>query len=183
MTSTWRSREELVHQIVTLAADGMSKRAITRAVGVSRNTVKAVLAAHAAERAAPHSALPAQTAAAPRPKKTDAFRGQIAELFVRYPDITARRVFEILRDEGFDGGYTAVKKHVRTVRAPRKSAPSLVAPESDGSRRMGDTRLRGSRPICPAFDPGVGHDPAAPVLPGWMAVMNASTFPRLSRTR
>ena len=103
MTATWRSRDELVHQIVTLAADGMSKRAITRAVGVSRNTVKAVLAAHVAERATPHSALPAPAGTAPRPRKTDAFRARIAELFVRYPDITARRVFEILRDEGFDG--------------------------------------------------------------------------------
>ena len=129
MTATWRSRDELVHQIVTLAADGMSRRAITRAVGVSRNTVKAVLAAHAVQRAAPHSVLPAPAAQAPRPKKTDAFHARIAELFVRCPDITARRVFEILRDEGFDGGYTAVKKHVRTVRAPRKPAPSLVAPE------------------------------------------------------
>lgn len=129
MTATWRSRDELVHQIVTLAADGMSRRAITRAVGVSRNTVKAVLAAHAVQRAAPHSVLPAPAAKAPRPKKTDAFHARIAELFVRYPDITARRVFEILRDEGFDGGYTAVKKHVRTVRAPRRPAPSLVAPE------------------------------------------------------
>ena len=46
MTTSWRSREELVHQIVTLARDGLSRRAITRAVGVSRNTVKAVLAAH-----------------------------------------------------------------------------------------------------------------------------------------
>jgi len=129
MTATWRSRDELVHQIVTLAADGMSKRAITRAVGVSRNTVKAVLAAHAVQRAAPHSVLPAPAAKAPRPKKTDAFQGRIAELVVRYPDITSRRVFEILRDEGFDGGYTAVKKHVRTVRAARKPTPSLVAPE------------------------------------------------------
>lgn len=128
MTSTWRSRDELVHQIVTLAADGMSKRAITRAVGVSRNTVKAVLAAHAAERAAPHSGLPVPRVKAPRPKTTDGFRGRIGELFVRYPDITARRVFEILRDEGFPGGYTAVKRYVRTVRAPRKPTPSLAAP-------------------------------------------------------
>ncbi|HEV7461178.1 MAG TPA: IS21 family transposase [Solirubrobacteraceae bacterium] len=128
MTATWRSRDELVHQIVTLAADRMSKRAIARTVGVSRNTVKAVLAAHAAQRGAAHSALPEPTLKAPRPRKTDVFRNRIAELFVRYPDITARRVFEILCAEGFDGGYTAVKKCVRTLRAPRKPAPSLVAP-------------------------------------------------------
>jgi transposase len=118
-----------VHQIVMLAADGVSRRAITPVVGVSRNTVKAVLAAHAVQRSAPHSVLPAPAAQAPQPKKTDAFHARIAELFVRHPDITARRVFEILRDEGFDGRYTAVEKHVRTVRAPRKPAPSLVAPE------------------------------------------------------
>ena len=128
MTATWRSRDELVHQIVALAADRMPKRAIARAVGVSRNTVKAVLAEHAAQRGAAHSALPQPAPKAPRPKKTDAFRKRIAELFVRYPDITAQRVFEILRAEGFDGGYTAIKKHVRTVRAPRKPAPSLTAP-------------------------------------------------------
>lgn len=128
MTATWRSRDELVHQIVALAADRMPKRAIARTVGVSRNTVKAVLAAHAAQRGAEHSALPQPTSKAPRPKKTDAFRNRIAELFVRYPDITAQRVFEILRAEGFKGGYTAVKKHVRTLRAPRKPAPSLTAP-------------------------------------------------------
>jgi len=128
MTTTWRSRDELVHQIVTLKQDGMSKRAIARAVGVSRNTVKAVLAAHTAQRSAAHSAVPNPPSRAPRPKKVDVFRNRIAELFVRYPDITAQRVFEILSAEGFDGGYTAVKKHVRTLRAPKKPAPSLTAP-------------------------------------------------------
>lgn len=126
--TTWRSRDELVHQIVTLARSRMSKRAIARAVGVSRNTVKAVLAAHAAQRNTTHSALPAPRTRAPRPRKTDAFRDRIAELFVRYPDITAQRVFEILTADGFDGGYTAIKKHVRTLRVPKKPAPSLQAP-------------------------------------------------------
>ena len=60
MTATWRSRDELVHQIVTLAAGKMSKPAIARTVGVSRNTVKAVLAAHAAQRVVEHSAMPSR---------------------------------------------------------------------------------------------------------------------------
>lgn len=127
MTATWRSREELVHQIVTLDRDGMSKRAITRAVGVSRNTIKAVLAAHASQRAAKHSALAPKPARAPRPKKIDAYEGRIAELFTRYADITAQRVFEILAGEGFDGCYTAVKKCVRKLR-PKKPPPSLTTP-------------------------------------------------------
>ena len=128
MTATWRSREELVHQIVTLAGDRMSQRAIARALGVSRNTVTAVLAAHAAQRSTAPSALPPPKRRAPRPKKTDTFRERISELLVRYADITAQRVFEILTAEGFTGGYTAVKKHVRTLRVPAKPAPSLTAP-------------------------------------------------------
>ena len=100
---------------------------IARATGVSRNTVKAVLAAHKVQRESAHSALAAPKQA-PRPRKIDAFQGRVRELFGRYPDITAQRVFEILKGEGFDGGYTAVKGYVRTERPGNKPAPSLTAP-------------------------------------------------------
>ena len=96
MTKAWHSRAELVHQIVILSRDGTSRRAIARALDVSRNTVRAVLAAHARERAAPHTALPKPPPRAPRAKKVDGFEGRIAELFQRYPDITAQRVFETI---------------------------------------------------------------------------------------
>ena len=137
MTATWRTREELVHQIVTLATAGMAQRQITRAMGVSRNTVKAVLAAHKVQREGKHSALPTPKHA-PRPKKIDAYHGRICELFARYPDITAQRVFEILKSEGFDGGYTAVKKYVRTARPGNKPTPSLTAP-SYGPAEMAES--------------------------------------------
>jgi predicted transcriptional regulator len=47
MTSAWRTREELAHQVALLAKQGASRRAIARALGVSRNTVRTLLAAHA----------------------------------------------------------------------------------------------------------------------------------------
>jgi transposase len=128
MTLRWHSRAELVHQIVTLARDGMSRRAIARSLDVSRNTIRAVLAAHADKREATHSALEPPPPRAPRSKKVDGFEARVAELFGRYPDITAQRVFEILKAEGFSGGYTAIKKHVRTVRPPQKPEPSLTTP-------------------------------------------------------
>ncbi len=138
MTVTWRSREELVHQVVTLAADGMARRAIARAVGVSRNTVKAIMDAHVAQRQADHSAIAPKPGRAPRPRMADAFQDRIAELLATYPDITAQRVFEILKDEGFGGGYTAIKKHVRRVRPKKKPAPSLTAP-SWGAGEMAES--------------------------------------------
>lgn len=128
MTAHWRSRDELIHQVVVLTTQGMSRRAITRALGVSRNTIKKILRAHGRQREAGHTALAAPPQRAPRARKIDVYAPRVDELLARYPDITAQRVFEILKDEGFDGGYTAVKKHLRRVRPPPKPTPSLEAP-------------------------------------------------------
>lgn len=138
MTVTWRTREELVHQIVTLTQSGMSRRAITRTLGVSRNTVRAVLAAHSVERSAQHSALPRAPSRAPRSKKVDAFQARVSELFTRYPEITAQRIFEILKSEGFEGSYSAVKQYVRRMRPAKKPAPSLTTP-SYGPGKMAES--------------------------------------------
>src|ERR1019366_1226293 len=69
MTS-WRRREAPVHQIVTLARDGLSRRAITRATGVSLNTVRAVLATHQRGRTEEHAALRPRPARAPRASRS-----------------------------------------------------------------------------------------------------------------
>ena len=129
MTATWRTREELEHQVVALDKQGVLRRAIARALGISRNTVRALLEAHAAGRDTTHVAIATPPARAPRATKLDAHKPRVAELMARFPDITAQRVFEILRDEGFGGGYTGVKKHLRAVRPPPKPTPSLATPE------------------------------------------------------
>ena len=43
---SWSSREELDHQVVTLARQGMGLRSIARSLGVARNTVRKILAGH-----------------------------------------------------------------------------------------------------------------------------------------
>ncbi len=127
--TAWRNREELVHQAALLAKQGESRRAIARALGVSRNTIRTVLAAHALGRATEQVAITPRPSRAPRAKKIDTWRSRIAELMARFADITAQRVFEILRDEGFDGGYTGVKRHVRALRPPARPTPSLTTPD------------------------------------------------------
>lgn len=128
MTAAWRTREELVHQVLMLAKQGTPARAIARALGIGRNTVRRVLAALADGRESAHVAVAPRPPRAPRPSKLDAWRPRIVELVTRFPAITAQRVFEILRDEGFGGGYTAVKRCVRRMRPPPKPAPSLPTP-------------------------------------------------------
>ena len=49
-------------------------------------------------------------------------------LLAKYPDITAQRIFEELREAGYDGGYTAVKDRVRKLRPKPGPKPSLITP-------------------------------------------------------
>ena len=123
MSPPWRTRTELLHQTTTLHAQGLTRRAIARALSVSRNTVRKMLVDYETARREAHTALPGPPVRAPRTQKLDAFRGKMAELLERYPHITAQRVFEELRSAGFDGGYTAVKRYVRAVR-PRPAKRS-----------------------------------------------------------
>ncbi len=119
----------LTNQVVTLERQGMSRRAIARALDISRNTVRKLLEAHARSREVAHSALPPAPSGAPRPPgKADAYADQMAGLVARYPDITAQRIFEELRQLGYEGGYTAIKVRVRKVRPKPAPEPSLPTP-------------------------------------------------------
>jgi transposase len=129
MTATWRTREELIVQLVTLHRQGLSDRALARALGISRNTVRVLRAAHTTARETEHQALTKPPLRAPRASKVDAYQVRVAELLRQYPEITAQRVFETLREEGFTGGYTAVKKHVRRLRPPPRPEPSRATPD------------------------------------------------------
>lgn len=129
MNAKWRTREELLHHIITLAKQGVARRAIARALGVSRNTVRALLKAHEAGREAEHIALEPRPTRAPRAAKIDPYKPRVGELMARFSDITAQRVYEILKDEGFDGSHTGVKKYVRSVRPPPRPEPSRTTPD------------------------------------------------------
>jgi transposase len=125
---THRTREELVHQVVTLAKQGTTRRAIARALGVSRNTVRALLDAHQAGRTTEHVALEPRPTRVPRETKLDPCKPRIAELMRRFQDITAQRICEILQAEGFEVSYSGVKRYVRRLRPPPRPAPSMVTP-------------------------------------------------------
>ncbi len=128
MIAKWLTREDLVQQIVTLSKQRQSRRAIARALGVSRNTVRALLAAHDEGRETEHVAIERRPSRAPRAAKIDPWKPRVGEIMKRFPDVTAQRVYEILKGEGFDGGCTGVKKHVRSVRPPPRPEPSKTTP-------------------------------------------------------
>lgn len=131
------SREQLVHAVVLLCSQGMSRRAIARSLGIARKTASRILRSHQAARSEAHTALPARPARAPRSSKLDEFKGAAQRLLESFPDITAQRVFEELRGKGFCGGYTAVKLLVRKLRPKPRIEPSWPTP-SYGPGKMAE---------------------------------------------
>lgn len=129
MSVKWQTREPVIFEVVTLNRQKVSTRAIARSLHISRNTVKKILEAHGEQREEGNVALVPPSPRLARPSKLDPFKSRVDALFQKYPDITSQRVLEILTDEGFDGGYTAVKKYVRKVRPKPRPKPSLETPQ------------------------------------------------------
>ena len=119
--------ERTIHDVVLLTQQGMSRRAIARARRIGRNTVREILEQQKVSRSKEHTALTVKPVVV-RPSKLDPFRPRIEQLLLRYVDITAQRVFEVLKDEGFTGGYSGVKRLVRRLRAKPPPKVSLETP-------------------------------------------------------
>ena len=79
------------------------------------------------------------------PSKLDPFKAQIVRLLERYP-YSAAQVFQRLREQGFDGGYSIVKAYVRTVR-PRRQPAFLTLAFAPGECAQVDWGAFGSVPV------------------------------------
>ena len=108
------------NEIVTRWRAGSSIRQIGRELGLARNTVSRVLAQIEARRAGGPDGSPTRR----RPSRLDPYEPVIQELLGRYPELTAVRLLEELRQRGFTGRYTVVRQRLSELR-PR-SAPLPV---------------------------------------------------------
>ena len=114
-----RDEAEVTHAIVTLTEQGHSQRKIAEKLGVGRKLVRATLERMQVQRTEGHSALPEPPQR--RPSQLDPYQSQMLSLLDRYPDISAVRMLEELRQEGFKGGYSVVKERLRTL-GPKETA-------------------------------------------------------------
>ncbi len=130
--------EAVQNAIVERRQGGASQRAIARQLGLSRDSVARVLAQVAAARAGqvPASQLPPTPQR--RPSLVDAYEPVLRELLARYPDITARRLFEELRARGFTGQYTIVRQRVERLRPRPSKEPVLRFETAPGAQAQMD---------------------------------------------
>src|SRR3974390_2230567 len=113
------------NEIVSRWRAGSSIRKIAREMGLARNTVSNVLAQIESQRTG-HEGSPIRK----RPSRLDPFLPVIQELLGRYPDLTAVRLLEELRERGFTGGYSVVRQRLGALRprsAPPPAGPLLTA--------------------------------------------------------
>src|ERR1700739_1034170 len=102
--------ESVRNQIIRLAGQKLSQRRIAQQLGVSRHTVRHVLA---------HVATARDEGAAPPPPRARSRRSLtpfdevIQQLLGRYPNLTAQRLWEELRQRGFTGSYPTVWRRLQ----------------------------------------------------------------------
>ena len=108
------------NEIISRWRVGSSIRKIARELGLARNTVSRVLVQIEAQRTG-HEGSPIRR----RPSRLDHFEPFIQGLLGRYPDLTAVRLLEELRERGFTGGYTTVRQRLNVLR-PRSTPLPVV---------------------------------------------------------
>ena len=98
--------------ILDLHRQGLSPTAIARQLGIDRKTVRKYIA---------RGMDPPNYRAQPRrPRRTDDFLPYLRERLAVYPGLSAARLLRELRERGFGGGYTAVKRAVQEIRPERE---------------------------------------------------------------
>jgi len=108
----------LENEVIHRHYAGQSLRGIARDLQIGRDRVAGIVRRHVAARQGSDETPPARLGPPPTPRgsKLDAFQAQIAALLERYPRLSATRVWEELRQAGYQGGYTMVRNRVKTMR-------------------------------------------------------------------
>jgi transposase len=129
--------EDIRHDIVQRFQAGQSQRCIAQDLHLARATVQEVLAGVAAQRAA--GTLPAELQPRPRRhRQLDVYDTALQDLLRRYPQLTARRLWEELQAQGFTGGYKQVWTRVRELRPRPGKAPVLRFETGPGQQAQMD---------------------------------------------
>ena len=101
---------------------GVPKAEIARRVGVSRRTVYHWIETGQLDReldAEPVRYGPRRRA----PSKLDPYKAVIDDRLATYPKLSATRLYREVRESGYDGSYSQVKRYVRGVRPGAEPAP------------------------------------------------------------
>jgi transposase len=128
--------EGLENSVITLSARGWPIRRISRELGISRVRIRRILDQNTGARdTTGGGTVPVKK---PGTSKLDPYKETIALFLDKYSKATNQRVFEHLKDKGFDGGKTIVGDYLLSIRRPGSKKPVRMVETDPGQRAAHD---------------------------------------------
>ena len=117
------NKASIENEVIRRWQESTPMRRIAVELGITRHRVRKIILDHQDRRdgGVIHPDLP--TLSASRGSMLDSHLSFVEQMLARWPAITATRIHEELRGQGFTGGYTIVKDLVRRLRPPRSREP------------------------------------------------------------
>ena len=111
-------------------------RKISRELGVSRKRIRRILVSKRVLRdTTPRERiLPLKQ----RPSKLDPYKKYIGEILEKYPGITGQRIYELIRDKGFDGEITILRYYLKRIGGVESKTPLTMVETDPGQRANHD---------------------------------------------
>ena len=128
--------ESLENTVITLHGQGWSIRRLSKELGISRERVRRLLVANSALRTTTQS-----EQIKPKkkyPSKLDPYKEFIGELLEKYSNITGQRIYEHIKQRGFDGGITIVGDYLQSARKVVVKTPVRMVETDPGQRGAHD---------------------------------------------
>lgn len=129
---------QLENNIISLHIRGWSIRRLSNEFRISRERVRRILNSNALERSttgACKSKKPGKQGS-----KLDAYKELIKETLEKYidPPPTNQRIFEIIKQKGFDGGITILSNYLKQIRGKQTHQPIICVETNPGQRAAHD---------------------------------------------
>jgi len=129
--------EQLENTVITLHVQKKwSIRRISRELHTSRKRIRRIMVSNSVLRdTTPEGEI---TVKKRRPSKLDPYKVFIAELLEKYSNITGQRVYEHLKEKGFDGEITIVRDYLKSIRGMGSKTPVRMVETDPGQRAAHD---------------------------------------------
>jgi len=129
--------EQLENLVVTLYhTRRWSIRKISRELGTSRKRIRRILVSKRVLR----DTTPDSRVRSPkqRPGKLDPYKEYIGQILEQYPDITGQRVYELIREKGFNGEITILRYYLKRIGRVVPKTPLTMVETDPGQRANHD---------------------------------------------
>lgn len=123
--------ENIDNMVVTLHLQrGWSIRRISRDLHISRKRIRRILVSNAVLRdTTPVDQIPLSKK---RPGKLDPYKEFITETMAKHNKITGQRVYELLKDKGYEGEITIVRDYLKSIREAGPKKPVKMVETDPG---------------------------------------------------